>query len=1350
MMFTALVYSCHVSLIFFLLGLHGSLSEVYIISPAENTTNCADQQCMALSQFAVLLSNNSIESNSTIELVFLSGNHKLSVSIMVHNLNGNFQMRANSSAVVVCEGLSIINFIDITGSVQITDMEFIGCGDYEIINVEQFMLSNSKFESYVIKNTPTALHFVSSNAQIINCTFSSYRVGTYRDSVRTLEVVNSSPDFSHTFPTYNATVGGAIVATHSNVSISHSNFSNNSAQAGGAIFAEMNSSINIMDSSFINNVFSGDNSFGGALFIEESTFNIDGDSLFYNNQAFAGGAIGLFESIGTIFGTFISNYAAGGGVVYSYNSTTTINGRHFSNNSVPIVGGVVYSFSSTIIMDGEFDQNSALRGAVLYAEESVVHFQGRSNLKIIDSSAGEYATLYLAESTIFFVGNVTISNNKGTLVIFNSNVTFAANISFFNGTQVNLGNVEEGGALTAFQSNIFFNGVCKFYYNFAENGAALHITESLIYINGIVIIENNTACSNGGGMFLYQSEMNCQQKGTLMISNNKANRKGGGIYAVSSTIKIISQSHRTEGAYIEILKNRAESGGGLFLEANARIYVLKRDTYQDVNVTVNFISNAATFGGAVYVDDSTNSGTCIGDSTSECFFQVLALHQFPVRSTTRSISLSQNYAYAGSALFGGLLDRCRVSPFAEIHHVMDLNYHNGIEYIRGVSTISGLSSISSHPVRLCSCINEVPQCNYTQLHSIKVKKGEMFSISLIAVDQIGQGVNATIQSSLTFTESGLDEGQLTQRIINKCTTLYFSVSSPHAFETLSLYASDGPCRDAELSTIRFKIEFLQCTCPLGFQVSNLNTTNCMCECHERINDVTCDTSTESLTKLPSSNIWFSYINTTELNGYLVYLNCPYDYCRSGNISINLNVPNGADVQCAFQRSNVLCGSCLQNFSLSLGSSRCLSCPDYWPALLVSITVAGILAGFGLVTIILVLNMTVSVGTLNGLIFYANIVSTYKNILLPFQMEQNVVTILMSWLNLDFGIDSCYFQGMDAFSKAWLQLAFPIYILFLVVMIIALSSCSTKFAGLIGKRNPVATLATLILLSYTKFLTFVLTTLTFGTLEYPDGSHILVWLPDATVKFLNEKHIVLFITAIILLLTGLIYTALLFFWQWLLLPKWWILKFVKDQRLYGFVECYNAPHTPKHRYWTGLLLLMRVILVLLAQTNTSNDPHYALSNIVLIMGILLFLKGVIGIRVYKAWPLDVLEMLFHFNILCFATFTFAIDHPAISYTSVSITLILLVLVILYHLYTYTSICSRLRKSTIGARLNIVCKTVASEQDPKPKDDIYGSHELLDIMDASKVEPTCTTVELSTSNSGECTSNIYIQGTVVTDI
>ena len=83
----------------------------------------------------------------------------------------------------------------------------------------------------------------------------------------------------------------------------------------------------------------------------------------------------------------------------------------------------------------------------------------------------------------------------------------------------------------------------------------------------------------------------------------------------------------------------------------------------------------------------------------------------------------------------------------------------------------------------------------------------------------------------------------------------------------------------------------------------------------------CNVTTESLMRV-NTNSWITYTNDTDPPGYIIHPNCPFDYCqpRFKNISMNLNLPNGADAQCAYNRSGLLCGACQEHLSLSLGTS----------------------------------------------------------------------------------------------------------------------------------------------------------------------------------------------------------------------------------------------------------------------------------------------------------------------------------------------------------------------------------------------------------------------------------------------
>uniref|UniRef100_A0A1X7T312 Right handed beta helix domain-containing protein n=1 Tax=Amphimedon queenslandica TaxID=400682 RepID=A0A1X7T312_AMPQE len=116
--------------------------------------------------------------------------------------------------------------------------------------------------------------------------------------------------------------------------------------------------------------------------------------------------------------------------------------------------------------------------------------------------------------------------------------------------------------------------------------------------------------------------------------------------------------------------------------------------------------------------------------------------------------------------------------------------------------------------------------------------------------------------------------------------------------------------------------------------------------------------------------------------------------------LNRHQLNDTDTQCVDNRGHRMCGSCTEGYSLLTGSNKCGQCHDNymmitWIALF---AVMGIL----LVVLLIALNLTVSVGTLNGLLFYANIVKLYE----PVFSRKGALPVLshvISWINLDIWV-----------------------------------------------------------------------------------------------------------------------------------------------------------------------------------------------------------------------------------------------------------------------------------------------------------------------------------------------------------
>ena len=199
-----------------------------------------------------------------------------------------------------------------------------------------------------------------------------------------------------------------------------------------------------------------------------------------------------------------------------------------------------------------------------------------------------------------------------------------------------------------------------------------------------------------------------------------------------------------------------------------------------------------------------------------------------------------------------------------------------------------------------------------------------------------------------------------------------------------------------------------------------------------------------------------------------------------------------------------------------------------------------------------------------------------------------------------------------------------------------------------------------------------------TLTYisSDGScDETVWLPDGEIKYFSGKHIPLFLVAVLLVFFTLIYLILITTWQWVVrLPNVWILKWTKNQKLKSFMEAYYAPYSDKHRYWTGVLLFIRVLLILISISAEGRGPTIPLSSIIFLLGVLFVVRMTYAKNLYKSWPIDVLETAMLFNLYVYAAYTwYALDdlptRKILAYVSTSITFVILLLVLAYHIYVY---------------------------------------------------------------------------------
>ena len=479
---------------------------------------------------------------------------------------------------------------------------------------------------------------------------------------------------------------------------------------------------------------------------------------------------------------------------------------------------------------------------------------------------------------------------------------------------------------------------------------------------------------------------------------------------------------------------------------------------------------------------------------------------------------------------------------------------------------------------------------------------------------------------------------------------------------MTLYAQ-GPCSPTQANTLMVIVNIQHC--PHGFQLSK-NESICICAKRLQHFTNTCLIDSRTVLREHNAEFWVGYNSDNESRGLILHPNCPFDYCTAEETYLTVD---DSDKQCNYNRSGLLCGRCSEKLSLALGSSRCLQCSNSYLSLLAAFAHAGI----ALVLLLLVLRLTVAAGTINGLVLYANIVAVNSAVFfkphVPTGPIANVLSVFIAWLNLDLGIETCFYNGMDDYVKMWFQFAFPLYVWALVGVIIVGSYYSGRVASIFG-RNPVAVLATLFLLSYAKLLRTVIAALSYTSLEYPDHSHIPVWLYDGNVRYLSGRHIPLFTAAMACLVFLFFpYTMLLIFSQCLQAKSHLrIFSHINSRYVKPFLDAYHAPYTNKHRYWTGLMLLLRFVLFLISAVNALGDPSVNL--LAIASATVLTLPIILSSRIYKTWSLGLLETSFIINLIILAVATLYIrssggNQNAATFTSVGIAFATFTGIVIYH-------------------------------------------------------------------------------------
>ena len=558
-----------------------------------------------------------------------------------------------------------------------------------------------------------------------------------------------------------------------------------------------------------------------------------------------------------------------------------------------------------------------------------------------------------------------------------------------------------------------------------------------------------------------------------------------------------------------------------------------------------------------------------------------------------------------------------------------------------------ISSMSSDPVMVCFCnSSNLPDCSDRVKH-MQTYPGLEINTTIATVGNYGGTSPGDVQVSAEHARLVRYYGQ---KKTTKCFQLHILLqnsSSTTALVDMRVNVEQG-------LNLSMKVDII--ACPIGFiDISG----ECHCDHILANGKVQCNVSMTPYRFLRSGNSWFGYINNTQcVTGTT---NCPFDYCNRYTVSFDIMAP---DLQCLGNRTGVLCGQCQSHLNIMLGSNRCGTCSNWYLFLIPTFALAGIV----LVVVLMFFNLSVSVGTINGLLFYANMVKLNEAFFFP-NGNIPVVSHFISWLNLDLGIEVCLFDGLDGYLRAWLQFAFPAYLYLLMFIIIVGCHYSTRLCRLCGS-HAVPALATLFLMSYSKLLLTITDALSMSQLPC-NGSVLTVWSVDGNIEYGSTKHIILVVFSSGILVIGLVYPVLV-----LCAP---LLERYSDKcipqhrwnpvtQFKPLFDAYGGPYKDKYRFWTGMTLMVRLVVTIAFSFTSGNLMNInALITATFVTGILTFWAFSNG--VYKNTYLGFLEIFYLLNLFLLSIVSLAIvsqDYQISTIVSVCLSFLVFLATIVVHL------------------------------------------------------------------------------------
>ena len=727
---------------------------------------------------------------------------------------------------------------------------------------------------------------------------------------------------------------------------------------------------------------------------------------------------------------------------------------------------------------------------------------------------------------------------------------------------------------------------CEFSENIAIVSPVLTAVENKFDANepGVQLhMHNIKVCNNSVSQ--EQVDLNAHDAIIVLISINVtisgdsvfSNNEGSPLYTVTSVVNIMDN--------VRFEDNSASSGGAIYLFTNS--FIVIKD-----NTNLKFVNNSATrYGGAIFVLLPGTGAEFSG--FNNCFFWFEEIDFYCNLFTSNctdpgtfniTVEFQGNTAPLGTVMYGSTLRTCSwytqykeryggMSGFELLSHIPGdkFIFQPGLDNNRAINTDALYLNVSDI-------------VGNNDSNPISVFPGETIIINVTALD----GLNQTVPLAIASQTSASTNGSFTSSQLGLSGYWFLSGNNVAEPVQATIFGSNSINVSISLYSITSSasgtlyVELQDCL--YGFEFRN---DSCVCnpnflQEHDQFDDsfVGCNQTSGYITVSR-----FFWLGMTPVNKYTLH-SCIMDYCTQGAVSFRGE--ENINTQCDNNRTGILCGQCAGELSIVFGSNRCLTCST--DARIFGFILLFLLMGVVLVVAIAFLNFTVTEGYLNGVIFYSNIISFFIPMLAPFIGDGTAIFIFISWINFDPGVETCIYNGMDSLARTGLRFLFPLYLFFLMFVIVFLARRSKRIskAGFSATRA----FATLLLLCYTSIATTCVELLSFIRIHGPSGTYV-GWRTDPNVIYGNKVHGFLVFVAVCFLAFYIIPFSLI-----LLCPPYVLSRTRLGQYLVlHFKPIFDAfwnPLKPKFTFWIGFRCIIRIAPLIIAGITNYPDNSFSIA------------------------------------------------------------------------------------------------------------------------------------------------------------